>query len=108
MPVVAEEPPDDADDWTEEQWREWLTNAPADPDTGRAHPLTRAVRSSGGAVLGSAMLGLDQAIFGEKPKVEVVAEAEADGADNGDLELDLDDPAASRITLPGDPRAGDT
>lgn len=102
MSVVAEEPPDDAEDWTEEQWREWLAHAPEDPDSGRAHPLSRAVRSSGGTVLGSAMLGLDRAIFGERPKVEVVAEAEASGADDGDLDLDLDDPAASRITLPGE------
>lgn len=99
MSTVDEQPPDDPDDWTEDQWREWLANAPTDPESGQAHPLTRAVHSSGGTVLGSAMLGLDQAIFGEKAKAEVVAEAEADGQDDGDIELDLDDPAASRITL---------
>lgn len=100
MPVVAEEPPDDADDWTEEQWREWLATAPPDPDTGRAHPLTRVTRTSGGTVLGAAMLGLDQALYGERPKAEIVVEASDDGLDTGDLELDLDDPAASRIRLP--------
>lgn len=102
MSVVGLEPPEDPDEWSEEQWREWLTTAPADPDTGKAHPLTRAAHSSGGTVLGSAMLGLDQAIFGEKPKVEIVAEADANGDGVDDLELDLDDPSASRITLSGD------
>lgn len=103
MPVVAEEPPEDADDWTEEQWREWLANVPPDPDTGHAHPLTRAASSSGGTMLGAAMLGLQQAIYGERPKAEIVAEADANGSDEGDVELDEDDPAASRITI--DPEA---
>src|SRR3546814_12132926 len=74
--------------------------APQDPDTGRSHPLTRAQTSAGGTVLGAAMLGLEQAVFGERPKAEIVAEADADGRDLGDLDLDLEDPAASRLTLP--------
>ena len=96
---MLEEPPQDPDDWTEEQWRHWLLTAPPDPDTGRAHPLTRAQTSAGGTVLAAAMLGLEQAVFGERPKPEIVAEAEADGLDLGDLDLDLDDPAASRMSL---------
>lgn len=100
MTVVLEEPPQDPDDWTEEQWREWLVNAPPDPDTGRAHPLSRARTTAGGAVLGAAMLGLEAAIYGERPKVEIVVEAASDGLDLGDLDLDVDDPASSRITLP--------
>jgi len=46
------------------------------------------------------MFGLEQAIYGERPKVEVVAEAASDGLDLGDLDLDVDDPSASRLTLP--------
>ncbi|HEY9556325.1 MAG TPA: hypothetical protein VIR58_06305 [Acidimicrobiales bacterium] len=100
MSVVLEEPPEDPEEWSEEQWREWLARAPQDPDTGRSHPLTRAQTSAGGTVLGAAMLGLEQAVFGERPKAEIVAEADADGLDLGDLDLDLEDPAASRLTLP--------
>ena len=100
--VVADEPPEGADDWTEEQWREWLASAPPDPESGRAHPLTRATRSPSGSVLGAAMLGLEQAIYGERPKAEIVAEADGEGLDDGDLELDLDDPARSHISLDGD------
>lgn len=99
MTAVFDEPPRDPDDWTEEQWREWLAAAPPDPETGRAHPLTRASTSPGGTLLGAAMFGLDQAIYGERPKVEVVAEAEADGLDLGDVDLDRDDPAASRLNV---------
>lgn len=97
---MLEEPPEDPDDWTEEEWREWIVNAPADPDTGRAHPLSRARSSASGMVLGAAMFGLEQAIYGERPKVEIVAVADADGLDLGDMDLDVDDPASSRMTLP--------
>jgi hypothetical protein len=97
--VVAEEPPEGADDWTEEQWREWLASAPPDPESGRAHPLTRATRSPSGSVLGAAMLGLEQAIYGERPKAEIVAEADANGSDEADIDLDESDPAASHITV---------
>ena len=60
MSVVAEEPPEGDDDWTEEQWLEWLANAPPDPESGRATKLTRATHSPSGTVLGAAMLGLGQ------------------------------------------------
>jgi hypothetical protein len=100
--LALEEPPDDPDDWTEEQWMEWLASVPPDPETGRAHPLSRARSSAGGTVLGAAMFGLEQAMYGERPKVEIVAEADADGLDLGDLDLDLEDPASSRMSLPPD------
>jgi hypothetical protein len=99
---VADQPPEDPDGWTEEEWLERLAELPRDPETGHAHPLTRVASSPTGVVLGAAMLGLDQAIYGERPKVEIVAEADANGADDGDLELDLDDPSASHIRLTGD------
>lgn len=99
MPDVLDEPPQDPDDWTEEQWREWLLTAPPDPDLGRAHPMSR-VKHSGGAVVAAAMFGLEMALYGERPKVEIVAEADADGLDLGDL--DLDDPRSIRLRLPDD------
>jgi hypothetical protein len=52
-----------------------------------------------GRALAAGMLGLDQAIYGERPKVEIVAESDADGLDLGDVDLDTDDPAASRMTI---------
>jgi len=55
-----------------------------------------------GRALAAGMLGLDQAIYGERPKVEIVAEADADGLDLGEVDLDLEDPAASRMTIEDD------
>jgi hypothetical protein len=52
-----------------------------------------------GRALAAGMLGLDAAIYGEKPKVEIVAEADADGLDLGDVDLDLEDPSSSRMTI---------
>jgi hypothetical protein len=99
---LAEEPPEEPEDLTEEEWLERLAELPRDPESGRAHPLTRAASSPSGVVLGAAMLGLDHAIYGERPKVEIVAEADANGPDDGDIALDLDDPSASHIRLPGE------
>ncbi len=99
MTLALEEPPEDPDDWTEEQWLAWLAQAPLDPETGRAHPMSRA-RQAGGGVLAAAMFGLERAIYGERPNVEIVAVADADGLDLPDGELDLDDPAASWLVLP--------
>lgn len=60
--------------------------------------------STGGRMLAAGMLGLDEAIYGERPKAEIVAEADADGLDLGDVDLDSDDPAASRMTIEPDER----
>ena len=57
-----------------------------------------------GRALAAGMLGLDQAIYGEKPKVEIVAEADADGLDHGDVDLDLEDPSSSRMNIDPDDR----
>jgi len=103
----VEEPPQDPDDWTEEQWLEWLAHAPQDPESGHAHPLTRVTHSSSGTVLGIAMSAMDEAIFGERHKAEIVAEIPGDSLDDGILELDLEDPARSRIAVEGDRPSGD-
>ena len=58
------------------------------------------VRHGSGAVVAAAMFGLQEDIYGERPKVEIVAEADADGLDLGDMDLDLDHPEASRVVLP--------
>jgi len=79
----------------DDQFTFWLTPDPAF-DT---RTSVRDRLGTGGRAMAAGMLGLDQAIYGERPKVEIVAEADADGLDLGDIDLDLDDPASSRMTL---------
>ena len=45
------------------------------------------------------MLGLDQAIFGERRRPRSWRRRTPTGEDDGDIDLDGDDPAASRITI---------
>lgn len=73
----------------------WLTPDPAFD----ARTSVRDRLPAGGQMLAAGMLGLDQAIYGERPKVEIIAEADADGLDLGDIDLNLDDPASSRMTI---------
>ena len=80
------------------QFTFWLTPDPA--FDGRTSVRDRLPPA--GRALAAGMLGLDEAIYGERPKVEIVAEADADGLDLGDIDLDLDDPASSHMTLEDD------
>ena len=82
----------------DEQFSFWLTVDPAFD----ARPSIRDRMGPGRQALAAGMLGLDQAIYGERPKVEIVAEADADGLDLGDIDLDLDDPTKSRMSLDPD------
>jgi hypothetical protein len=100
--VALDEPPEDPEDWTEEQWLEYLAVAPQDPETGRAHPLSRTASRAGHGVLAAAMFGLERAIYGEVQKAEIVVEADTDGLDLPDGVLDVDDPSASWLVLPED------
>lgn len=64
MPL--EGPPADPDDWTDEQWIEWLNKTGTTDAEDVARPVTalgRIAHSSGGSVLGQAMLGMATAIY---------------------------------------------
>ena len=99
---MAQEPPDDPESWSDEEWLAWLqevdTDAPPLPDGHPAHPR----RSSPSALLGAAMLGLHRAIYGEtETAVEIIVDADGDAEDPERLEvhLDRDDPDASTVTV---------
>ena len=100
--------PLDPDDWTDEQWQAHLRATGDDADGGadEGAVLHRKLRTSaGGNVLGAAMLGLEQALYGEKPKEEIVAEAESDDPDGELSTFDPDDPASATLHLHTDPPA---
>jgi hypothetical protein len=119
-PSDREAPPADADDWTDEQWIEWLKATDADtaaaPNLPPATVAGRVVHSTGGQVLGQSMLGLAQAIYG-RPEQKVVIVAAANGEPDTDrpfdLHLDADHPDEAFVVLkpepprPSDPPADD-
>ena len=105
MPTVGRvptTPPDDPDAWSDQEWLAWLeeVEAEADPQPG-GHPA-RTGRSTGIQLFGAAMLGMHRAIYGgEDPQIVMVVDADGDPPDPEELEVELDheDPDASRVTV---------
>jgi hypothetical protein len=99
-------PPADPDDWTDEEWLDWLKTTDADvPAIDGAPPVTsigRIAHTTGGQLLGQAMLGMAQAIYGRKD-AEVVIVAEGDSEPDADepftVHLDPDHPERSFVVF---------
>lgn len=116
----SEEPPADPDDWTDEQWIEWLEKTdPAAADPAAADTPTRPVtafgriaHSSGGSVLGQAMLGMAAAIYGrEQNEIVIMAEdsSHKDGDEPFTVHLDPEHPERSVVVVrsQGPPRSAE-
>lgn len=111
-----DQPPVDPQDWTDEQWLEWLdatdgqAAVPGDEggEGGKRPTVAERVRSSPAARgMGGAMVALHEIFY--KPKddeVVIVAQAGADPPDPDALELDLDPehPEASTARIPASRR----
>lgn len=96
------DPPADAEEWTDEQWLAWLeaTDSESPPPPGprlaawRHHPV--------GSVLGAAMLGLRDALYGrpdDEAAIIEIAGGEPVGDDLHDLHLDPDEPTRSHVVV---------
>ena len=101
-----EEPPADPDDWTDEQWIEWLNATDADAAAARVLPPAtvagRVVHSTGGQMLGITMLGVAQAIYGprvNKPAIVREAPSEPENDQSMVVHLDFDHPEQSYAVL---------
>jgi hypothetical protein len=105
------EPPQDPEDWTDEQWLAWLEATDPSHDEPATAPRLAAWREHPvGSVLGAAMLGLRDAIYG-KPKDEVVIVQEASGDPPNDelhdIRLDPDHPERSEVVVRPRPPSAD-
>lgn len=95
-PSVPRQPPSDPEEWTDEEWIQWLelTDPDTPPDPGGGQPGTRTgrfVRSGGGRVLGDAMLGMARAMYGQHhDEVVVVAEGDSEPEENEPFTVHLD------------------
>jgi hypothetical protein len=99
-------PPNDPEDWTDDEWQEYLLATAGDAaEIGGAGPTEGATgfrklkASAAGSVVGAGMMGLEQALYGERPKEEVVAEAESDDPYRDRSVYDPDDPGSATISL---------
>lgn len=102
-PPPSLEPPADPEQWTDEQWLAWLAETEPGPDEAEQPRVVARWRDRPAAgVLGAAMLGLRDAIYG-RPDDEVVIVADAPGDPPGDddpvVRLDPDHPERSEVVV---------
>jgi hypothetical protein len=97
------EPPADPNAWTDEQWLDWLKetdDALFDTEESIPDVVTRIVQSTPGQVIGLAMLGMAQAIYGRQDD-EVIIVVEDNGETTDDepfaVRLDYDHPEFSSV-----------
>jgi len=105
---IPEDPPADPEGWTDEQWIAWLKATDAlydetvgdDADYAPISVMGKLTRSSGGQVLGQAMLGMAEAIYGARDD-EIVYVAEGNSEPEPDepftVHLDPDHPERSTV-----------
>jgi hypothetical protein len=95
-------PPDDPSEWDDDEWLEWLAEVDAEAPDEPDGPPRRRGRSLTVTMLGSAMLGLHRAIYGDyETDIVMVVDAGGDPPDPEPLEVHLDpeDPDASTVTV---------
>jgi hypothetical protein len=94
-----EQPPDDPEAWSDEQWTDWL-GATADDVEDDHRVFAPRLSSASGVVLGAAMMGLHKGMYGDVDKPEIVIEVGAKGRDDGmKIDLDPDDPSVSTVVI---------
>ena len=103
-PPVPADPPEDPETWSDEQWLDWLRRTDAEAAAGQPGPRVTARwrdRPAAG-LLGAAMLGLRDAIYG-RPDDEIVIVQEASGDPPDDdlpvVHLDPDHPERSEVVV---------
>lgn len=98
-------PPEDAEDWSHEQWLEWLRGTEPEPLVGETvlrRPGISADRPLGTRLLGAAMVGMFEAVYGPRREDEVVIVAETgEDTDPEAVEIHLvpDHPEESSVVL---------
>ena len=97
-------PRQDAESWTDEQWISWLeaTDDPDAPDDARRRPPLALEPGRSASMLGAAMLGLHEVIYGpHDDEIAIVVDAGGDppGDDLPEVHLDPDHPERSEVIV---------
>lgn len=100
------EPPSDPDEWTDEQWLGWLKATDDvlsdEPEESISKIVRQIVQSTPGQVIGQAMLGMAQAIYGHQDEdVVIVVEGNGEATDDEPfaVRLDPDHPERSSVVF---------
>src|SRR5580704_11406308 len=86
-------PPEDAQDWTHEQWLDWLKatdTEPSDGDDQVAIARKGIAHSTGGSLVGNAMIGLANALYGQRDDEPAIIVESEEPEDERDLVVHLD------------------
>lgn len=95
-------PPDDAEEWSDEQWLDWLNDTdPAAIGEPPARPPAARPRSTGSQMLYAAMFGLHEVIYGTQEEVTVLEEAggEPDEPRGLEVHVEPDSPETSTVVV---------
>lgn len=100
--------PADAEDWSDEEWIEWLDSTDDDGEAQPYVPTTPKKRSLGGQMLGAAMLGLHEMMYGKREERQVIIAPAPGPPDDEDMEitLDPDEPSKSEVRFKNGDRNG--
>jgi hypothetical protein len=98
------DPPEDPNDWTDEQWLDWLKSTDDVTLEGSSESMsevvTRIATSTPGQVIGQAMLGMAQAMYGRQDD-EIVIVVEGSGEKTADepfaVRLDFEHPGLASV-----------
>ena len=96
-------PPADPNEWSDEQWIEWLvaTDEAAEIDL-TPSVLKRTASTKSGQVLGQAMLGMANAIYGAKEsQVQIVVDNKEKSLEKDSfvVNLDFENPESSTVSF---------
>ena len=101
--MAEPQPPDDAENWSDDDWIAWLEST--DSDAGAKQPETsapRKPRSVGTQMLASVMLGFHEMIYGKQDdqQVQVAPSPDPLPEDDGiEITLDPEDPSNSEVRI---------
>jgi hypothetical protein len=98
---MARVPPEDPESWSDEEWIAWLEETDTEPDDDGVEYAPKP-RSPGATMLGNAMVGLHDIIYGQEHRdVTIVEEAAGEPLEPEAVDVDIvpDDPDASTITV---------
>lgn len=96
--------PDDPQAWSDEQWLAWLADTDDEATPPTAPPRARSApwgTGIGGELLGAAMTGMAEAIYGPREPPAIVEQAAGGPPDDDalDLELDFEHPEHSVVVI---------